>query len=123
MNYGASDFAEAYGFAAGSAPTNVFRFDGVINENNGMDWFEGGKVKPAVILADMVAALHSTSGERTYFRRIDETPTLLKAADCARELPVCKLCRPQCNTNEDAIAAWREDVAVAPIEKPTLLKA
>ena len=63
MKYDASSFVQAFGFAEGAAPTNVFRFDGVINENNGMDWFEGGKVKPAVILADMVAALHSTSGE------------------------------------------------------------
>jgi hypothetical protein len=118
MNYRASEFAEAYGFEAGAAPTNVFRFDGVINENNGMDWFEGAKVKPAVLLADMVAALHSTGGERTYFRRLDETPTLLKASDCARELPVCKLCRPVCSTDQDAIAAWRDDVTVQAIDAP-----
>ena len=62
MNYGPSDFAEAYGFTS-AAPTNVFRFDGVINSNNGMDWFEGAVLKPAVLLADMVAALHSTGGE------------------------------------------------------------
>ena len=63
MNYKASDFAEAYGFEPGAAPTNVYRFDGVINSNNGMDWFEGAVLKPAVLLADMVAALHSTGGE------------------------------------------------------------
>jgi hypothetical protein len=118
MNHGASNFAEDYGYAAGAAPTNVFRFDGVVNENNGMDWFEGAKVKPSVLLADMVAALHSTGGERTYFRKLDETPTLLRAADCERELPVCKLCRPVCNTDEDAITAWRDDVTIQAIEAP-----
>ena len=62
--------------------------------------------------------LSPNTGERTYFRRLDETPTVLSAADCARELPVCKLCRPVCNLGEDAISAWRDDVAVAPIEAP-----
>ena len=63
LNHKASNFAQDYGFAEDAAPTNVYRFDGVINSNNGMDWFEGAVLKPAVLLADMVAALHSTGGE------------------------------------------------------------
>ena len=63
MKYNHSSFVEAFGFAEGAAPTNVYRFDGVINSNNGMDWFEGAVLKPAVLLADVVAALHSTGGE------------------------------------------------------------
>jgi hypothetical protein len=31
---------------------------------------------------------------------------------------VCKLCRPVCNTDEDAITAWRDDVTIQAIEAP-----
>jgi hypothetical protein len=31
---------------------------------------------------------------------------------------VCKLCRDQCNTGEDAVAAWRDGTTVQAIEKP-----
>ena len=74
-----------------------------------------------MVFSDFPSAKKNVSantGERTYFRRLDETPTVLSAADCAKELPVCKLCRPVCNLGEDAISAWRDDVAVAPIEAP-----
>jgi hypothetical protein len=58
--YTASSFSDGYGFDGAGA--SVFRVDGLLGgtAGNGLDWFEGAFARPAVVLADFVAAIHST---------------------------------------------------------------
>merc|ERR1719353_1114105 len=86
-SYNADSFATNFGFDGGGA--TIFREDGVLNPNGGMDWFEGAYANPSVLLSDLVAAIHATDGKRVYFRKLDETPTILTAEDCDKDLPVC----------------------------------
>lgn len=101
-DYGWDDFTSGFGFdpreAADSA--DIFRVDGLLSASNGMDWFEGAFARPATVLADFVAAMHSTGGERTYLRGLEESPTVMTAEDCDLQLPGC------------------DDVPFAPIESP-----
>jgi hypothetical protein len=85
--YTASSFATGYGFDGGSA--SVYRVDGLLSATNGLDWFEGAFARPAVVLADFVAAMHSTGDEMTYLRALDESPTVMTAANCTYEIPAC----------------------------------
>jgi hypothetical protein len=65
--------------------------DGLLGgtRGNGLDWFEGAFARPAVVLADFVAAMHATGEDQTYLRTLDESPTVMTAADCKYELPAC----------------------------------
>jgi hypothetical protein len=88
--YTASSFKDAFGFDGAGA--RIYREDGLLGgtSGTGMDWFEGAYARPSVVLADFVAALHSTDGERTYLRELDKSPTVMTAADCKKDLVVCK---------------------------------
>jgi hypothetical protein len=86
-SYNAESFATNFGFDGAGA--TIFREDGVLNPNGGMDWFEGAYANPSVLLSDLVAAIHATDGKRVYFRKLDETPTILTPEDCDTDLPVC----------------------------------
>jgi hypothetical protein len=88
-SYNAASFATNFGFDGAGA--KIFRVDGLLGgvNGNGYDWFEGAYSKPSVVLEDFVAALHSTGANRTYLRKLDESPTVMTAADCEKQLPAC----------------------------------
>jgi hypothetical protein len=88
-SYNAESFATNFGFDGAGA--QIFREDGLLGGAGGagMDWFEGAYAHPSVLLADFVAALHSTDAERVYLRKLDESPTVMTAADCKKDLLAC----------------------------------
>merc|ERR1719247_932699 len=100
-DYNAAKFSTGFGFDGAGA--KIFRVDGLLGgtSGTGLDWFEGSFARPAVVLADFVAAMHATGTDTTYLRTLEENPTVMTAADCKYEVPACN-----------------KDVTPAPIEAP-----
>lgn len=70
----------------------VFREDGLISPDGGLDIFEGAIARPAKLLADMFRAVSSahpgsnalSTPNFTWIRNIDETPVTLESSECTR---------------------------------------
>jgi iron complex transport system substrate-binding protein len=88
--YTQSSFEATFGFQSAHS-AKAFRLDGLISGGNGLDWFEGSFARPAIVLADFVAAIHTpaTATGMTYLRAVDEDPTVMTGADCELDLPSC----------------------------------
>ncbi|KAF5833722.1 hypothetical protein DUNSADRAFT_9920 [Dunaliella salina] len=43
----------------------LYRNDGTVNENMGLDWFEKGVARPDIVLADFLRATHQAAGHHT----------------------------------------------------------
>lgn len=88
------------------ASKKIYREDGTLSEQNGLDWFESAIARPQAVLDDLVRAVYTEpaklEGDFTWLRNIQETPKVLKVSDCkqpvsceAKPVPICpfvKLC-------------------------------
>jgi hypothetical protein len=83
--YGASNFEENFGVAP---IAETYRNDGLMKAiGGGSAWFETGKSSPDIILEELSSIVHGGDTTRVFLRRLDESQTIVTAADCDREMP------------------------------------
>ena len=95
--YNLAAFQKEYGFDATTTPeglkwlTNklIFRVDGLLSKDGGLDWFEGAIARPEKVLADMVRIATSARGGPqdnafTWLRSIEEQPVVVGPDACTR---------------------------------------
>jgi len=97
-SYDVSSFLSNYALSANSVlkfvqGKMVLRIDGTLSENNGIDWYESRVAHPDWAVDGLARALYKdASMPFKYFRNIaeGESPQVLKADACTKNLPVCK---------------------------------
>lgn len=68
----------------------IYREDGLLSKNGGLDWFEGAIARPEKVLADVVRMVEDSRGAKdtankfNWLRRIDETPQVVGPDACTR---------------------------------------
>ena len=69
----------------------IFREDGLISKDNGMDWYEGAITRPGKVLVDMIRVVGAarngaapTDTDFTWIRGIEQVPTILGPDACQR---------------------------------------
>jgi hypothetical protein len=92
--YNEESFKTGFGFEGDISSALIFRVDGLLGgtSGNGLDWFEGAFARPADVLEDFVAVMHSTNSprkDRTYLRALTEAPAVMTAANCTYDVPAC----------------------------------
>lgn len=99
--YNLDAFKGQYGLNSTSPPVNlsslkwlknnaIFREDGLISSDGGLDWFEGAIARPDKVLSDVVRAVqvgaalpNAMSQKYTWIRSINEVPTVVGPSACS----------------------------------------
>ena len=102
----------------------VFRVDGTLSADDGLDWFESRLAHPDWAVEGLARVLHGDASKRhKYFRNVaqGESPQVLTPGMCAKALPVCdagaypapiKMITPSITQTSDAVSSLLGGVIV-----------